>query len=353
MEMIAPVTHVLPLTTIRRERLLPISGKVFVRLGQKVKPSDVVAEANLAPEHVLLDVSRGLGVSGQQADALIQYSAGDSVMEDDIIASRSGLARRVVRSPVAGRVVMVGDGQVLIEAKGQPAQVLAGIPGTVVEQVDQRGAVIETTGALIQGVWGNGGLDFGLMRVLSETPGELLIPDHLDVRMRGSVVLAGYCDREETLVAAADLVLRGLILGSMEAHLIPRANRIRFPIIVMEGFGARPMNAATFKLLSTNDNREVVVIGERYDRYAGTRPEVIIPLPASGQPEIPQDVRDFSPGQTVRILREPHAGSVGTLEARLQGVREFPSGVRAAAARVRLESGEDVLIPLANLEVLR
>ena len=34
--MLASIVHILPLTLIRRERLLPIPGKVLVRQGQRV-----------------------------------------------------------------------------------------------------------------------------------------------------------------------------------------------------------------------------------------------------------------------------------------------------------------------------
>jgi hypothetical protein len=353
MTMLAPVTHILPLTTIRRERLLPAAGKVVVRQGQKVKATDVIAEANLAPRHVLLDVARGLGVARAQADGLIQREAGEDVVEGDVIANRGGLARRVIRTPVTGRVVMIGEGQVLIEAEGKPYQVLSGLPGVVMDLVDKRGAIVETTGALIQGVWGNRLVDFGVLRVVAQSPEDLLTPDHLDVRMRGFILLAGQCADESTLEAAKEMTVRGLILGSMAARLIPVAKKMRFPIIVIEGFGDRSMNAAAFKLLSTNDNRDVSINAEPFDRLAGTRPEVVIPLPAPSQPELPQDVHVFEPGKRVHITRGSRAGENGSLSGLKSGLASFPSGVRSAAARVSLDSGDTVIVPLENLEIIQ
>ncbi|HSO26581.1 MAG TPA: hypothetical protein VLS48_00820, partial [Anaerolineales bacterium] len=82
----AMIRHILPLTTIRRDRVLPIPGKVLVRKGQKVAAADVIAEASLFSRHELIDLARSLGMSADKADAYIQVEAGTQVAEGDILA---------------------------------------------------------------------------------------------------------------------------------------------------------------------------------------------------------------------------------------------------------------------------
>jgi len=211
---------------------------------------------------------------------------------------------------------------------------------------------IETNGALLQGVWGNGRIDTGLLNVQIHSPQDVLTPDRLDVSLRGSVVLGGYCASAEVFTAAAEIPLRGLILASMDATLLPVAAKMHYPIIIIEGFGQISMNSVAYRLLSTNERREVVLNAEGWDRLAGSRPEIVIPLPASSQLPLPTETDSFGPGQQVRILSGPHLSKTGAVAALHPGMVAFPSGVKAPAAEVRLESGENAVIPLANLEVL-
>lgn len=348
----APVHHVIGLTSIVRERVLPISGTVTARLQQKVSPNDVVAETKWAREHVLLDVARLLNVSPAIAERLIKCKANDELQANAEIAVSKGLFAKSVRAPRAGRVIATGNGQVLMEAGETKIELRAGIPGTVVQVIPNKGVVIQTAGGLVQGMWGNGRIDSGLMVNLADTPDAVLAPNRLDVSLRGSIILTGIIKNVETLEAAAELPVRGIIASSIFPSLISKAREMRFPILTTDGFGSIPMNSAAYKLLTTNAKREVTVNAEVFDRYTGAKPEVIIQLPISSDPPAPNEVETFAPGLQVRMRRPPSIGMIGSIVSIKPGLTTLSSGLRAIAAEVKLENGETVIAPLVNLEVV-
>ena len=301
--MLAPVNHILPLTTIERERALPVAGNVTVKLDQNVSPTDVIANAIWSREHVLIDVARILGISPNAADRLIRVKVDERVNESSEIAISKGIISHTVRAPRDGRVVAAGGGQVLMETGDASIQLRAGIPGTVVQIIPNRGAIIRTVGALIQGAWGNGRIDTGLLFNFTEKSDDVLLASRLDISLRGSIILAGLLKDAETLRVAAEVPVRGLILSSISPGLLPLAQQMRFPIVAIDGFGQTPMNSAAYKLLTSNAKRDVTINAETFNRYTGARPEVIIPLPVSQQPPTPTDVETLEVGQTVRLRR--------------------------------------------------
>ena len=352
MTTLAKPSFVLPLTRIRRERLLPKRGNVLVNQGQQVFPRVVIAEAILAPEYVILNIAQDLGLPIAKADRYIECKEGDTINADDVIAtSPKGLFRRIVHSPCNGRVVLAGDGQVLLEKETSPQPLLAGYSGVVMDLIPDRGAVIESIGALVQAVWGNGQINFGTLRVLANQPDGLITADMLDISMRGAVILAGHCNQVEGLQSASEIHIRGLILGSMSTALVSVALGMSFPIVLTEGFGHLPMSAAAFKLLSTSVNRDTTVNAEPFDRYTGTRPEIVVSLTASDKPPLPTLDQLYTPGQRVRIIHNPHMTQVGTI-VRLSGLQRLSSGIRTQAAEIQFDGDELVTVPLANLDLL-
>ncbi len=348
----APITHILPVAAIRRERLMPAGGRIIARRGQQVRPADNVAEAVLRPEHLLLDIGRGLGLPPAEADHHIQRRAGDEVDEGDVIAGPVGIGRRVVRAPQSGRIVVAGEGQVLLELEGQFSELKAGYFGTVTEILGDRGVAIEAIGSLIQGVWGNGKINFGLLNILAHVPDEVVTPGMIEVSLRGAVVMAAICEDVKVLQSAEDLPIRGMILASMDASLADAALKVSYPIVLIEGFGRLPMNREAFSILSSAAKCEVSVNAEPWDRIGNARPEVVVSAPEGALPGVPVESAELAVGQTVRVISAPYKSMVGTLANLPRSSTTLPNGLRTQTAEVHLTSGDKAQVPLSNLEII-
>ncbi|HEX9797374.1 MAG TPA: hypothetical protein VGA52_10325 [Anaerolineales bacterium] len=350
---LTPITHVLPLTKVRRVRRLPVAGTVTVRVSERVQAQDVVAEAELAPRHYFLDLSRGLGVPVRETSKYLVRARGDHVDIGDVIAGPVGIARRTVRAPADGRIASVADGRVLFQARGRPYELRAGFPGQIVATDGFRSVTLETTAALLQAVWGNGRQDFGVLRMVGDGPGSRLQPGGLDMQLRGAVLVAGYADNPAPLHQATELSVRGLILGGLSSALIPVVRRLPYPVLVMEGFGELPISEPIYTLLKNNAGREAALEGRPSAEYETGRPEVIIPLPANREVEQPEEVTPLEPGLRVRTLRGPERGAVGVVREILAKAVGYPSGILARSAIIDVQGVGPVTIPLANLEVLQ
>lgn len=347
----APRLSILPVTSITRQRTLPIPGTVLVKLNQRVVSTAIIAEATLPRTHLYYNVAHLLKLSPAAATKAMRVHVGEQVPQRGVIAEKGGIIPKQIRAAKAGRVVIAADGEVLLEVESSTLSLPAGIPGLVTQIIPNRGAVIQTNGALIQGIFGNGRVDTGLLVNLMESEGDVINAGRLDLSFRGAVVMAGQCREAEVLRIAAEIPVRGLILSSLLPNLIPLALQMKYPIVVTDGLWPSPMNPQAFKLLSSHVRREVTLNAQFHNRRQGIRPEIVIPLPVSPKEE-ENSIETFAPGQTVFILRAPYAGQIGQLVNLLPEAVTLENGISALAAEVRIPNGEQVVVPLANLQVI-
>ena len=358
MAYIPPTTHVTLLATLRRERLLPTAGEVLVQPNQRVEAADVVAHALVAEAHRLVDVARALGVPPDKAAAFMLKREGEPVKKDEPIARRKtalGLGSKTVYSPVEGYVMVLHNGTALLASISKAFELRAGVPGAIVNIERERGVAIEMTGALLEGVWGNGKEAYALMNVVGRAPAEALLPEQVDVSMRSTILAAGTLLDDAAFKRLVEMGIRGLIVGSLHSDLIPAVKTLDIPVVVTDGFGAQGFSAPAYTLLVSNTGREVWLNAHPWDRFAGGRPEVIVPLPSPGQsPPAPVDGSALAVGKRVRVRRGPEAGATGTVNALSEQAVRLPSGVRTRVAAVELEDtpGRMLTIPFANLEIL-
>lgn len=353
MNTLAQTSYVLPLTVLRRKRALPLPGKVIVRQGQSVEPQTIVAETNIAPEHVLINVAAGLGVTPKKATSWMQIRPGERLLEGDVIAaSPKGLFQKIFRSPCDGKVMLVHGGTVLVEKEKEPVKLPAIYAGEVVDVLENSDVIIECTGALVQCAWGNGKASAGPLHVMMDNPNTILQANNLDVSWRGTVVVSGTCTSAEVFTAGAEAGIRALVLGSLPPSLLYAAQKAPFPVVLTDGFGTHGMNLAAYELLSTSDERDTAVNARPYNFYEGTRPEVFLPLPATGNlmPPVP---RVYAPDDLVRCVTPPYLGKTGHIVRLVPEVKTYPGGAQAASTLIRFQDGEQVILPLANIQLLR
>ena len=350
-------SRITALTTVRRERLLPAPGQVLVGPGEMVGPADVVARCQLPGEIRVLDVCRNLGIPRKRAAKYIRKSAGDTVQVNDLLAAPRGplgQLRKGCRSPVEGQIVEIRDGLILIESAATTLELRAHIRGEVANVMPNRGVVIAVSGALIQGKWGSGGEAEGVLKMLVDNPEKPLRARAIDVSCHGTIVTGGKILDETVFKQATEARVRGIIVGGMDAGLCQNLDSLPFPVMLTEGFGPLSMSQPVFDLLKTHMGREALLSADTRTRRDARRPEVLIPLPnGHGTPEERSGIMPISTGAQVRALRAPHLGKVGTVVDLPDQPQKIESGARLPVAMVDIDDEEPVLIPLANLELIR
>jgi hypothetical protein len=320
---------------------------------QKVAPTDVIVVAPLKPKFLLIDIAEGLNVSPSKADELLQRRSGDDLVKGDVIAGPVGLFQRVIRASDPGLVRIAGEGKVLFEIASPVKELQAGMDGTITNIIPERGAIIETNGALIQGVWGNGKIAYGVVQPVSNDLLQELVPEQLNISFRGVILSAGFCRSPEVLEAASNIPIKGLILGSINSDLIPLAKSVDYPIMVIDGFGEKPMNRAAESILVANKDRNIALNAQEYDPFQGNYPEVIISQTAHSETDSPSEIETLRAGKKVIIINGPDANKIGKIEAVLPQKRKIPSGIMAKVAEVTLPNDQVEIIPLANLKIIK
>ena len=346
------VKHYHELINIKRERVVPVSGDVMVRRMQKVAPTDVIVVASMAPKFMLIDIAQGLQVPPSKADEYLQRRSGEELVKGDIIAGPVGVFKRVIRAPKAGQIKIAGEGKVLFEIESIDFELQAGMEGTVTNIIPERGAIIETRGALIQGIWGNGKITYGVMQPVSNDLLQELVPEQLNIGFRGIIITAGFCRNPNVLEAAGNIPIKGLVLGSMSSALIPLAKAADFPIMIIDGFGSKPMNRAAERIIASQKDKNVALNAQIYDPFQGNYPEMIISHTPTSNPSPPLETDTIQAGKTVIIVNGLLASRIGKIEEVHARERILPNGISTRVASVNLSGDETVEIPLTNLEII-
>lgn len=359
-------------TVILKTRRLPIKGEVLVQEGEVVQPDTVVARALLPGILQTVRVAQTLGIEPKQIRSALKVKEGDTVEKDQVIAETKGflgLFRGVAKSPVTGTVELISEvtGHVGVRQPPTVIDVNAYVQGRVVKVLPQEGAVVETQGALIQGIFGVGGERRGRLRVLVNDPSETLTAQHIPDNATGQILVGGATVETDAIARAAEQGAVGIVVGGIrDTDLVRYLGRdigvaitgsedIPLSIIVTEGFGAIQMANRTFRLLKSLEGKTASINGATQIRAGVIRPEIIVPLEdPTHLPESPpaREAQLLDIGSAVRIIREPYFGQLGTVIELPPELMQIESGTHARVLKARLNDDSVVVVPRANVEII-
>lgn len=281
---------------IRRTRRIPTKGDVPVSIGDLVSAETVVAKGSVTNPTILeVRVHTDLNVEPHETETYMLKKVGDEVKKDEAIAvHRSFFSRltKVSRSPIDGFIESFSgsSGRALIRGKPISVEVKAHIPGKIVEIVADEGAIVESKGFLLEGVFGLGGEATGELALAVDEPSEALTTEQISERHKGKIIVGGAITTLEALRKAAKTGVNGIITGGIdEKDLtdflgeeigigITGNERIGLTIVVTEGFGTHPMNDKSFGLLKSHRGSLVSIDGSTQIRSRMLRPEIVIPV---------------------------------------------------------------------------
>ena len=128
---------------------------------------------------------------------------------------------------------------------------------------------------------------------------------------------------------------------------------IPLSIVVTEGFGELAMAERTFDLLRSVEGKLASVNGATQIRAGVIRPEVIVPLMLEGTTtSIVSSGRELGIGTPIRVIREPYFGRLGTVTELPAQLMVVESGTEVRVLKARLEDGDVVCVPRANVEII-
>ncbi len=356
---------------IRRERKLPLKGKVIVNLNDKVSAETIVARTELPGDVEPINFAGILGVPPQEVEQYLLKKPGDKITKGEIIAETKGffgLFKTQVRSPIDGIFESVSKvtGQGILRHPPTPVEIKAYIDGVITEIFPEEGVAVETDATFIQGIFGIGGEEYGELVRVADDPDSVITEKDLSADLRGKIVIGGSYITAQTLKKACELGIKGIIVGGIDDSdlreflgydigvAITGQEKKGLTLIITEGFSRMRMAERTFKLLTQSEGKRASINGATQIRAGVLRPEVIIPL--ESEPSKSSLQTDYSTGieigSKVRIIRAPHFGKIGVVVDLPPQLQQIETESKVRVLTVELENGEKITLPRANVEII-
>lgn len=316
------------------EKTLPKEGELLVKVGDLVKPFNILGYTYLSLNSRDLKLPKG---------SKVLVADGESVSFDQVIARKKRFIKTdLVRAPFSGIVQIKPDNVVTVHSPAEKFNLVSGIEAKVVKVLEKLSVLLETDAVVVSGVWACGTESVGEIKIL-DNGSNVLKTKELSADDLGKILIySGYVP-DPVLQKAKTMGVVGFICGSVEltAHSCP------INVLATEGFGpaTMPKNLRTF-LSSLSVRTAVISPGRKCLIIPGLKEEKF--PEEGGNPR----VYEIKPGMVVQILVWPYFGQEAEV-LEIIGSYTFESGIKTDALSVKLlGSGEVVKIATVNVLIL-
>ena len=366
----APGLTVAEYTRFRKERRLPLKGSVIAKKGDLVKAMQIVARTELPGAVYPVNMAHKLGITAGEVPGAMKVPMGSSVTKGQEIAHTTsffGLFSASANSPIDGTVESISKvtGQVMLRAKPVPVELNAFMDGEVVEVIENEGVLVETWATFIQGIFGIGGEVHGPIKMLATNPDQVLDASMITEECAGQIVVGGSLVTIDAINKALKVKALGIIAGGLndadlrqllgyDLGVAVTGNEDKgLTVIVTEGFGRIRMADRTFKLIATQNGRAASINGATQIRAGVMRPEIVIPVAHRGEAHKTQkEAGAMEIGSQLRLIREPYFGALAKVVSLPHALTVCETEAKVRVVEVELVSGEKVLLPRANVELI-
>ena len=366
-----PGLVVLENTKIRKNRQLPMKGKVLVKKGDLVSSDEIIASTKIPGNVQMINATNKLNIEPENLNDCMLVKINQEVKKDEVIAENKGLFglfKTELKSPIDGSIANISNvtGQIVISEPPIPVEVDSYIGGKVVEVVEEEGATVEVEGAHIQGILGLGGEKQGEILILSDEIDKPISEDMINESHKNKILVGGSYLSITAYKKAQSMGVSGIVVGGFDYNslsellgyelgvAITGSEDIGTSIVMTEGFGNVSMASKTFELFKKFNNHIASMNGSTQIRAGVIRPEVVIPKKSdqSKIKSLSESDMIISVGSNVRVIRTPYFGKVGKVKSLPSKLMKMESETIVRVAEVKFSDGDKAIIPRANLEMI-
>jgi hypothetical protein len=196
-------------------------------------------------------------------------------------------------------------------------------------------------------------------------PSEVLDAQHIKPEHAGKILVGGAGVTFAALQKATEVGVVGLVAGGVKDSdlikflgfdigvAITGQENISLTLLVTEGFGFLNIAERTFELLKSLEGKQASLNGATQIRAGVIRPEIIVPIAEDvALAQAKKEAFLLEIGVPIRVIREPYFGRLGTVTGLPHQLVALESGTEVRVLNAKLENGEEVTVPRANVEIM-